>query len=204
MFFHWQYLDEKVKQDTPGRAGEVGWYVVKIKDPGQSAAISGYIDDLFKNSRAETKTETERAFQQGFLAASSAIISAMNAMSFFIIGIIMLVLGNTMIMAARERTLEYAVLKTLGFTTSHLITLITGEALLIAFLGGGLGMSLTFPLVESFAAIMPKGWFPIFYIEPSTIVIAGVSALAVGLLASFFPIQSAIKLKIVDGLRFIG
>ncbi|HAV24368.1 MAG TPA: ABC transporter ATP-binding protein, partial [Bacteroidetes bacterium] len=106
MLFHWTYLDERMKAETPGRAGQVGWYVVKISDPDQAAAISQQIDALFANSRAETKTETERAFQQGFLSATGTIITAMNFISFVIIGIIMLVLGNTMIMSARERTRE--------------------------------------------------------------------------------------------------
>lgn len=204
MLFHWDYLNERMKQDMPERAGDVGWYIVKISDPSKSAQISEQIDALFKNSRAETKTETERAFQQGFIAASSAIITAMNVMSFVIIGIIMLVLGNTMIMSARERTREYAVLKTLGFSGGHLVGLISGESFLISFFGGGLGLLMTLPLINMFEALMPKGWFPIFNLEPITMILAGVSALTVGVVAALFPIQRAIGTKIVDGLRHIG
>ncbi|MDD8018299.1 MAG: ABC transporter permease, partial [Bacteroidota bacterium] len=76
MAFHWKYLDERMHVDMPGREGNVGWYVIKIKDQNQSAVISDKVDALFKNSRAETKTETERAFQQGFVASSSAILTA--------------------------------------------------------------------------------------------------------------------------------
>jgi len=204
MFFHWQYLDEQVRESTPPRAGQVGWYIIRIKDPAQAAAVSEQVDALFKNSRAETKTETERAFQQGFLAAASSIITAMNFMSFVIIGIIMLVVGNTMIMSARERTSEYAVFKTLGFSGGHLVGLILGESLLISFLGGGLGLLVSFPFVAGFEAVIPKGWFPVFTIEPITIILAGSSALVVGLLASLFPIQRALTTKIVDGLRHVG
>jgi putative ABC transport system permease protein len=204
MFFHWQYLDEQMKKDSPGRAGEVGWYVVRIANPAQSATISDQIDGLFKNSRAETKTETERAFQQGFVAAASAIITAMNFMSFVIIGIIMLVVGNTMIMSARERTREYAVFKTLGFSAGHLVGLILGESMLISVLGGGLGLFFTFPFVAGFAAAVPKGFFPIFNIEPITVILAASSALVVGVVASIFPIQRALTTKIVDGLRHVG
>lgn len=204
MYFHWAYLDERMKKEMPGRAGYIGWYVVKIKDPGQSAAISQVIDNLFQNSRAETKTETERAFQQGFIAASGAFIKAMNFVSFVIIGIIMLVLGNTMIMSARERTREYAVMKTLGYSTKHLVSLISGESLIISILGGGIGMILTVPIVEGFAAAMPKGWFPVFNVEPSTVILGASAALVVGIAAAIFPVQSALKTKIVDGLRFIG
>jgi putative ABC transport system permease protein len=204
MLFQWNYLDERMKQDSPGRAGEVGWYIVKIADPSKAAEISQQIDALFKNSDAETKSETERAFQQGFIAASGSIISAMNFISFVIIGIIMLVLGNTMIMSARERTREYAVFKTLGFSAGHMVGLIAGESFLISFVGGGLGLALTVPLVNMFQAFIPKGWFPVFNVEPITVILAGASALVVGIAASIFPIQRALRTKIVDGLRFIG
>ena len=204
MFFHWQYLDERVRQESPDRAGNVGWYIIRIADPAQSGAISNQIDGLFKNSRAETKTETERAFQQGFIAAAGAIITAMNFMSFVIIGIIMLVVGNTMIMSARERTREFAVFKTLGFSAGHLVGLILGESMLISGLGGGLGLFLTFPFVGGFAAAVPKGFFPIFNVEPTTIILAVSSALVVGFIASIFPIQRALTTRIVDGLRHVG
>lgn len=204
MLFHWDYINEKMKQDSPGREGQVGWYIVKIADPSKAAEISGEIDATFKNSDAETKSETERAFQQGFIAASGSIISAMNFISFVIIGIIMLVLGNTMIMSARERTREYAVLKTLGFSGGHLVGLIAGESFLISFVGGAIGLAMTLPLVKSFEAFVPKGWFPVFNVEPITIILAGISALIVGVVASLFPIQRALNTKIVEGLRFIG
>jgi len=204
MLFQWDYLNERMEQEAPGRANQVGWYIVKIADPSKAAAISEEIDALFKNSDAETKTETERAFQQGFIAASGSIISAMNFISFVIIGIIMLVLGNTMIMSARERTREYAVFKTLGFSAGHLIGLIAGESFVISFVGGAVGLAFTLPIVQMFQAFIPKGWFPVFNVEPITIILAGVSALVVGMAASLFPIQRALSTKIVDGLRFIG
>ena len=97
--------------------------------------ISQEIDNLFANSRAETKTETERAFQQSFLSAASAVITAMNIMSFVIIGIILLVVGNTMIMSARERTHEFAVLKALGFSGGQLFFLIAGESMILSLFG---------------------------------------------------------------------
>ncbi len=204
MFFHWSYLDETMKKEMPGRAGDVGWYVVLINDPLQSASISDQIDALFKNSSAETKTETEAAFQQGFIQSSSAIITSMNFISFVIIGIIMLVLGNTMIMSARERTREYAVLKTLGFSGKHLAGIILGESLLISILGGGVGLLFTYPIIKGFSQFIPKGIFPVFEIEPITVVLACSSAIIIGIVASLFPIQRALSTKIVDGIRFTG
>ncbi|OGU36396.1 MAG: ABC transporter ATP-binding protein [Ignavibacteria bacterium GWB2_35_6b] len=204
MFFHWEYVNERMKIESPTRAGNIGWYIVKISDPGKSAEISTQIDALFKNSNAETKTETERAFQQGFLASTSAIITAMNFMSFVIIGIIMLVLGNTMIMSARERTREYAVMKTLGFSAKHLTGLILGESMFISFLGGGLGLFLLFPLIEGFSQVIPKNFFPIFNLENITVVLAVSSAVLIGIVSAIFPIQKALRTKIVDGFRFVG
>ena len=204
MLFHWQYVDERMKIESPIRAGDVGWYIVLIKDPNQSAKISNQIDVLFKNSSAETKTETEKAFTQGFVAASGAIITAMNFMSFVIIGIIMLVLANTMVMAARERTREYAVFKTLGFSTFHLVGLILGESLLISLLGGGIGIALTYPIVAGFEQAIPKGFFPFFFIEPKTTIMAMSAAILIGIFAALFPIQRTLKTKIVEGFRFVG
>jgi len=204
MLFHWQYVDERMKIETPVRAGNVGWYIVAIKDPNKAAVISDQIDALFKNSAAETKTETEKAFTQGFVSSSGAIITAMNCMSFMIIGIIMLVLANTMIMAARERTREYAVFKTLGFSTYHLTGLILGESLLISFFGGGIGIALTYPIVAAFEQAIPKGFFPFFFIEPKTTIMALSAAILIGIFAAIFPIQRTLKTKIVEGFRFVG
>lgn len=204
MFFHWDYLNERMNQESPGRSNFIGWFIVKVANIENTSEVSAAIDDLFKNSSAETKSETERAFQQGFLSSSGAIISAMNAISFIIVGIIMLVLANTMIMAARERTREYSVLKALGFSGSHLTALILGESLLISLLGGAIGLMLTFPIVEGFSQNMPKGFFPTFYIENFTIVLCMISVLVIGVASAIFPIQRAVSTKIVDGFRFVG
>lgn len=204
MLFHWDYLNERLKEWETGRENEVGWYIVKINDPDKSAIISEQIDALFKNSRAETKTESERAFAQGFVAASSAILTSINVISFVIIGIIMLVLGNTMIMSARERTREYAVFKTIGFSAKHLVGLILGESLFISVIGGALGLFLSFPIVEGVSQAIPKGIFPIFELEPITLIFAVSSAILIGIAAAIFPILKALKTSIVDGLRFIG
>ena len=204
MIFHWQYVDERMKEEWPGRAGLVGWYIAKLNRPETAAAVSDQVDRLFSNSSAETKTETERAFSLGFMASASAVLTAINLLSFVIIGIILLVLGNTMIMAARERTKEYAVLKTLGFSTFHMIGLIGGESLTIAVVGGAVGLAFAFPMVQGFEAALPKGWFPVFEIKAITLTLASAAAISVGILASIFPIQRAVSTKIVDALRQVG
>jgi putative ABC transport system permease protein len=204
MMFHYKYVDERVRQEAPDRSGDIGWYIVRIKNPDDSASVSEAIDTLFQNSRAETKTETERAFQQSFLSAASAVITAMNIMSFVIIGIILLVLGNTMIMSARERTHEYAVLKALGFSAPSLFFLIAGESLILSILGSAVGLLVTFPAVAGFQNALPKGWFPIFYIKPETILFAAIAGLLVGFAACAIPVRRILTTRIVEGLRHVG
>ena len=204
MMFHYKYIEERIRQEMPDRAGEIGWYIVRIDDPENSASISEEIDKLFANSRAETKTETERAFQQNFLSAASAIITAMNIMSFVIIGIILLVLGNTMVMSARERTHEYAVLKALGFSAAQIFFLIAGESLILSLLGSAFGLGVTLPAVAGFEKALPKGWFPVFYIKPETVVMACAAGLLVGVVASLIPMRRVVTTRIVEGLRYVG
>ena len=204
MMFHYKYVDERVRLEMPERSGEVGWYIVRIRDPENSAAVSEAIDRLFANSRAETKTETERAFQQNFLSSASAVITAMNIMSFLIIGIILLVVANTMIMSVRERTHEYAVLKALGFSGRHLFFLVAGESLIISILGTALGLLVTLPAVRGFQTALPKGWFPVFYIKPETIVLGCIVGFLVGLIASLIPTRRILTTRIIESLRHVG
>ena len=204
MMMQHKYVDERLRQERPERAGNIGWYIMRIANPGDSASLSQAIDKLFENSPAETKTETERAFQQNFLSSASAVITAMNIMSFVIIGIILLVLGNTMIMSTRERTHEYAVLKALGFSGGKLFFLIAGESLILSILGSAMGLLATFPAVANFRKALPKGWFPIFHIDPETILVASIAGLLVGLLASLIPARRILTTRIVEGLRHVG
>jgi len=204
MMVQYKYVDERLRQEASQRVGNVGWYIVRIANPDDSAAVSDAVDRLFENSSAETKTETERAFQQNFLSSASAVITAMNIMSFVIIGIILLVLGNTMIMSARERTHEFAVLKALGFSGGQLFLLLAGESLILSVLGSVVGLAATVPAVRGFHAALPKGWFPIFYIKPETIMIGCIASLGVGFLAALVPLQRVLTTRIVEGLRHVG
>jgi len=203
MFLQWSYLNEQLKQTALYRADQVGWYAIQIADARDAASVSENVDALFANSPAKTKTETEKAFQQSFVSLSSAILTSLEVISYVIIGIILLVLANTIIMSARERIREYAVLKTLGFTAGHIVGLIAGESLVIAGIGGCLGIVFTFPMASAVAAGFPT-MFPVFNVEISTIVLAISFSLLVGVLASIFPAVRSSRIKIVDGLRQIG
>ncbi|MEZ5360652.1 MAG: FtsX-like permease family protein [Candidatus Zixiibacteriota bacterium] len=196
------YLDETMRQQSPGRAGEVGWYALQIDDPSRSAQISAAVDKQFDNSWAETRTETEKEFQMSFIELSSAIILGLRIVSYLIIGVILMVLVNTMTMTARERISENAFMKTLGFRGYHLAGLILGESLLIAIIGGVIGMG----LLEMAANVAKEGlkqFFPGFTVEPTTFIVCLITAVIVGLIAAIFPIQRALRIRIVDGLRVV-
>lgn len=203
MFFQWDYLYEQVKQREPGRNTDAGFFVLRVDPPGAMPRVSATVDSEFTNSSAPTKTESEREFQQSFVSMSSAIITSLKVISLVIIGIILLVLANTIVMAVRERTREYAVLKTLGFQGRHIAAFIFGEALLIGLAGGLLGVVLTFPLVRAFGLALP-GFFPVIRVEPITIVLALGAAALSGLAAGALPTARVVRTSIVNGLRTIG
>lgn len=203
MLFQWKYLDEQVKQRQPGREGQVGWYILNVHNPSDMSIVAKTVDDMFKNSLAATKTETEKEFQQSFVSMSSAIITSMKVISFVIIGIILLVLANTIVMSARERTREYAVLKSLGFSAFHIVGLIGGESMLLACSGGALGLALLFPVIRGFANVFPT-FFPIVNVEIITIVLSVATAIVSGIIAAVFPTINTLRTKTVDGLRAIG
>ena len=203
MFFHWQYLNETLKRTALRRADQTGVFIVRIRDPQQAAEISAAIDSTFRNSLAETLTETEKAFQLGFIAMTEAILLAIQAVSFVVIVIIMAVMANTMAMTARERSAEYATLKALGFGNGFVAGLIFAESVGIAVLGGLLGVAVTFPVASAFADAMGT-LFPIFYVSEQTVAMQLAAALLVGVMAAGIPAWHAARVRIVDGLRAVG
>ena len=202
MFFHYDYLNETMRRISPRRADYVGVFVVGVDSPDNAAAASRNIDALFANSLAETLTESEQAFQLGFVAMSDQIIAAIRLVSYVVIIIIMAVMANTMAMSARERNAEYATLKALGFGPGFLAVLIFGESLLICLLGGGLGMALTGPAAQGFKSAV--GIFPIFSVSDHTIALQAACALTVAVVSALVPAVRAARVRIVDGLRAIG
>src|SRR6476646_3602896 len=153
-FFHFDYLNESIKKQFPGRGDQAGVFIESLGNADDAAAVSEAIDATFRNSLAETLTETEKAFQLGFVAMSEAILLAIQAVSYVVIVIILAVMANTMAMTARERYGEYATLKALGFSNGFVAMLIFAESLGIALLGGLLGVLATFPLAETFASLV--------------------------------------------------
>ena len=203
MFFHWDYLNESVKKRSRSRADQVGIFLVDVLDADRAAEVSHAIDALFRNSLAETLTETERAFQIGFVKQTEALVVAIRLVSYVVIVIILAVMANTMAMTARERLAEYATLKALGFSPAYVAALILGESISIAAIGAAIGIALTFPVGDWFAAQVGT-LFPVFEVSGQTVALQIACALGVGILAAIVPGRRAATVKIVDGLRAIG
>ena len=202
-FFHWDYLNEIVKKSLSGWADQVGYYIIGVARPELAGDVAVAIDQIFKNSLAETLTETEKAFQQGFVAMSGAIVTAIQIVSFVVIFIIMAVVANTMAMTTRERIGEYAILKTLGFGGGHITALIFGESLVITIMGFLLGVVLTFPATKILSHELGT-YFPVFNIGRETLLLSLVAALTIAFVSAIIPTRRAIKIRIADGLRRIG
>ena len=203
LFFHWDYLNETLKKIAPDMADKVGWYLVQVARPELAVPVSVQIDAAFKNSLAETLTETEAAFNLGFVEMSSAILVAIQVVSWVVIGVILGVLANTMAMNARERLGEYAALKTMGFKAHHLAGLIMGESLMLSLVGGLLGLALSFPATRAFPPEVVQ-YFPGLEVSRMTMLIGMAVALAVGVLAGIIPAWQATRVKIATALRKVG
>ena len=203
MYFHWDYLNEEMKKKFPKRAEYAGLFVVQIDDGSRAAEVSQAIDREFRNSLAETLTETEKAFQLGFVAQTETIVMAVRVVSFVVILIIFAVVANTMAMTARERLAEYATLKALGFGPGFVGALILGESVMITAIGGAIGILATFPVAAVFKSLL-GAMFPVFRVAPDTIALQCLAALAVGLAAGIVPSVRAARVRIVEGLRYIG
>jgi len=202
-FFHWENLSETLRRSAPRRADQAGIYFVGVTSPERMAEVGTEIDRIFRNSLAETYTETEKAFQLGFVAMTEAIVAAIRIVSFVVILIILAVMANTMAMTARERMPEYATLKALGFGPWRIGMLVAGESLAVAIAGAAVAVALTFPIADWFAAQMGT-LFPVFHVSGETVALQCAAALAVGLLAALVPAVRAARVRIVDGLRSIA
>jgi putative ABC transport system permease protein len=203
MFFHWDYLNETLKKSGSSRTDTVGWFLIKVARPDLAPVVAAQVDAMFANSLAETLTETEQAFALGFVAMTSAILLAIQVVSWVVIGVILVVLANTMAMTARERQGEYAVLKTMGFKARHLVELILGESLILALAGGLVGLALTFPAVHVFKTALGQ-YFRVFPLTRATLALGLAVALGVGLLAALLPAWRAARVSIAEALRKVG
>ena len=198
-FFHYDYMNETIRDRNYGH-DQVGWYVIKLKDPSQAEPIAQKLDAMFANSPNETKTATEKAFVAGFAKQIGDIGSIMIAIAGAVLFTILLVSANTMAQAIRERTNELAILKTLGFSDARILMLVLAESCLIAIVGGGLGLAVAWPIV-SFIGLQTGGMIPPLYLPGADIAIGAVIIIVLGFATGLWPAVQASRLRIVDALR---
>jgi putative ABC transport system permease protein len=201
VYFHWKYVEEAVSfaKDTAGTFG------IMADSPDHVAAVAAAVDDMFRNSPAPTKTETEKAFQLSFVAMLGNVKAFILSICLAVVFAILLVSANTMAMSIRERTREVAVLKTLGFTRRAILGLFVGEAVTLALIGGIVGVLLATALIKVMAQSSSGGMFLSgLSVTPPTFVVALLVAGLVGFVSAIIPAYHASRENIVEGLRYIG
>jgi putative ABC transport system permease protein len=200
IFFHWDYLNESLPDV---RKNQVGIYWLRLRSASDAPAVSDRVDAMFENSPQPTKTETEKAFQAGFISMMGNVSMLLTILGSAIVFAIMLVTINTMMMAARERTTEIAVLKTLGFTDGLILRLVAAEALLLSTAGGVLGCGIAYLLFRR-VDFTAGGFFPNFRVLPETLGWGMLLAALMGLLSGLVPALQAARLQIAGALRKVA
>lgn len=195
IILHWKKFDET----TPYNQGEVGWYVSRVTDVNQADRIARDIDALSANSDHETKTQTEQAATRNWIKQMADIglivTSIMGAVFFTLV----LLTGNTMMQAVRERTNELAVLKTMGFSNHKVLGLVLGESVLLLLLGGAIGLALVSVIGAALPA-MSGGMINNTHVGISSWVVGIALATGIGLLIGALPATRAMRINIVDAL----
>jgi putative ABC transport system permease protein len=204
LFFNWAYVEEALPQVK----GRIGTFYIRAKDAEAAARLPKEIDALFENTDAPTKTETEKEFQNGFVQMLGNVRLMLNGITTAIVFVVLLIAANTMGMAARERVNEIAVLRTLGYPKQTILAMILGESLLIALLGGFLGLglfALGFPGFKAGLMNSPMAGFAAgMQLFPSVLAVGFGISVFVGLFAGIVPAVGAARRSITDGLRQVG
>jgi putative ABC transport system permease protein len=195
MFFRYDYFDE-ARQFAKG---QVGWYTIRIKDPSQAAEVAKRVDEEFENSSAETKTEPEGAFIQGWAKAIGNIVFIVAAILSAVFFTILLVTGNTMAQAVRERTGELGVLKAIGFTNGQIVALVLAESCLLTVLGGVVGLGLAWLVISR--GDPTSGLLPMFFFPTRDLLIGFGISIVLGFVTGIFPALQAMRLRVADALR---
>lgn len=193
--FHYDYYDEAKSFGT----GTVGWMIIKVEDPQQAPEIAKAIDTMFANSFAETKTSSEKDFAASFAKQFGDI----GLITTYILGAVfftmLLVAGNTMAQSVRERIPELAILKTLGFSDIAVLNMVLAESMLIAFIGGSLGLGLAW-LLASGMADKVAAFLPGFVLTGAVISLGVLVMFLLGLLTGILPALQGMRLSIVNAL----
>jgi len=197
LFFRYDYFDEARRQSWG--AGQVGWYTIRIKDPSQAAEVAKRVDQEFENSAAETKTEPEGAFVQAWANQVGNIVLIVASILGAVFFTILLVTGNTMAQAVRERTGELGVFKAIGFTNGRIVSLVLAEACLLTVLGGLLGLGLAWLVISR--GDPTGGLLPMFFFPVHDLLIGVGISVVLGIVTGIFPAYQAMRLRVADALR---
>jgi len=197
LFFRYDYFDE-ARTSSWGK-GQVGWFTIRVKDPSQATEVARRVDQEFENSSAETKTEPEGAFIQAWAQQIGNIVFIVSAILVAVFFTILLVTGNTMAQAVRERTGELGVLKAIGFTNAQVMSLVLAESCLLTTLGGTLGLGLAWLVISR--GDPTSGLLPLFGFPTRDLVTGLVISVVLGLLTGIFPALQAMRLRVADALR---
>ncbi len=197
LFFHWDYLYEK-----SGQRAMVGVWSLELEDPTRAGQVIREVDAQFENSAYPTRTETERAFQAGFVSMMGNIPFVVRVLGGAIAFAILLVAMNTMMMAIRERTNEFGVMKTLGFSDGYLFGLVLAEAAIITLVGGVAGALLSKFALEYQGLTLP--FFPSMSVHWETVFTGIGLAAFMGAVSGVVPAWQAARLRIVDALRRVA
>ena len=198
-WFHWDYLQESIPAVSVWK-GKAGWYTVRVSDPDDAPRIVKAIDAEFANSPFETHTDTEKAFTTNWLKQFGNIKLLIMSIGTVVFFTLLLVTGNTMAIAVRERTSELAVLKALGYSDRFVLFFVLTESLAISALGGGAGLLLAKLCVVAFGD-PTHGMLPMFYLPWNALLLGAAATLAVGIVSGLLPAISAMRLRVVDALR---
>ena len=196
LFFRYDYFDESRSERGKGL---VGWYTIRVKEPSRAAEIARLVDAEFENSPAETKTEPEGAFVQGWAKQMGNIVLIVASILGAVFFTILLVTGSTMSQAVRERIGELGVLKAIGFTNAQVLALVLAESSLLALLGGGLGLGIA--LLITSRGDPTGGLLPLFHFPLADVLVGLAICVALGLLTGIFPALQAMRLRVADALR---
>ena len=195
LLMHYKYFEES----TPYVDGDVGWYVSRVSDVRRSDAAAKAIDALSMNSPHETKTMSEQAAMASQLKQMADIGLIVGSIMGAVFFTLLLLTGNTMAQAVRERTSELAVLKTIGFTSTSVLGMVLAESILLVLLGGVLGLGLA-ALIGPIVSAVSGGVISLPPIGLQSWMLGLGLMVAIGLLVDALPALRAMRLNIVDAL----
>jgi putative ABC transport system permease protein len=196
-WFQWDYFEEKIPDAVKG---QIGWYVLRVANVDDSVRVAKTIDDEFANSPYETRTQTESAFAASWVKQFGNISFLILAIGTVVFFTLLLVTGNTMAIAVRERTSELAVLKAIGFSDIAILFFVLAESLVIALVGAVIGLGLAVVMIPVMARAL-NGLLPSLVLAPSILLLGLATALLVGLISGVLPGIGAMRMRVVNALR---